>query len=100
MASSLSSVSGKILPETSAFFKANVIAFSFYFAKCTYIFISVHEVHIKWYFNVCFPKPPGFFGINGNFINYYKIKSLFLFSYGSMKVTGLFKGYFLTFVCR
>ena len=101
----LSAVSGK-LPEIYAFLKVKhevyVTASTFYSDKCSFIFMSVHEVHIKCYFNVCSPKPkpPGFFGIKGNFINHHKIKSLFLFCFCSMKVAGLFKGYFLAFKCQ
>ena len=67
--------------------------------KILFVFVPstfFNRVHIKWYLNVYCPiLRPGYFGINGNFLNFYKFKAFFLFLYCSRKATSLSKGLFV-----
>ena len=72
-------------------------------------FMSSYQVHIEFFYKVHHKYnlnvynaliTPGFLGIKGNNVNYFKFKAYFLLSYGSMNVLALSRGVFVIFECR
>ena len=83
---------------------------SFYrFIRMGTMFLSVnvsgsftfsHSVFPKWYTRVYHPLTlPGYFGIKGNFVNFYIFKAFLLLFFCSMKVLSLSKSILVSIKC-